>query len=613
MPLPSSVPTDQGWQVVSPDWWRISFDSVSWAYTAPDPQPSAAGKATRSFRVAKPLHRINLFNIRPGSVDSHHDDHLPEDDGGQLNPDLVGLKGALVALESYELDVGFHWPSPPIERKIPPDLAGGVNEDHVALVKERWDELVQDLTGGLTIDGVDRLHESDDDSLCSVHRSTSTHSSVDLTDSDHSVLSVAMPSTPRTHRSYANIVVTNSSPSRSTSSPDSDRSPRRLNAAATTFVPSPAKVKAASNALPISFPSLNPSRVPTPPSPTFNSTFVFPSLNTPMPSVKITKDEQGFYSEVETTTPAQAQARSTSTLLPAFLHDTFNRRRPPASKTRAIVDKLRSGSAASHESTRTQPPRPQLQLSALPKPRLSISEHGSDSETLAVDDDGEGWIGGDDATVRAATLNSKPRRTRDLFLALTRRRSNSSPAKPSLVKPLAEDVVGIMVDLPSPAPSSNDEWIDGSSLLLPEPKAKPAIVQPSAKTTPVEIKPAVHHPPAQRTSKKAKRANPPLAIPPPPAGPALYTHVPPPTYYYPQAAAPVQMPVPYAAAYMHQMQVLQMQHQMHMRRVSAPVAIMPSRTPRAVGGSGDWRAFPVPAYHVPAALHPPPVFVPHRP
>ncbi|KAF7362432.1 Glycoside hydrolase family 31 protein [Mycena venus] len=624
MPLPTPAPLDQGWQVVSPEWWRIPFDAVSWAYSPTDPtQDVAATKVTQSPRVAKPPHyHAALFSVRVASADDQqHDEDLAEGDDGGLNPDLVGFKGAEAVIESYEADVGFHWPPPPIEEKRQPDLAVAVDHDHVALAKERWDELVQDLTGGLSISNTDGYHESDDDSLRGLHRSTSTHSSSDLTDSERSVLSVSMPATPRAHRSYANIVVKTTSPSRSASSRDSDRSPRRLNAAASTFVPGPAKAKTVSDPASfltapdaVPFPSLNVAR---PQSPSFNTNFVFPSLDVPpLPAVKIAKDAQGFYSEVESTAtaPAPTHARTSSTLLPAFLHDAFSRRRPPASKTRAIVDRLKSsGTGAAQEPVKTQSAPPQLELSVLSKPRLSVSEYGSDAESPPLDGDSEGWIGDEDAA-KAATVNLKSRRTRDLFLALTRRRSNSTPPKPTLiVEPPADDVVGITVELPSPTSSSSN---DGPR---------------SANTPPAaDVKAPVLRQPFARTSKKSKRAAaaPVPVMHPPPPGAAFYAR-PPPPYYYPHAHAHPPVPVPYAAAaYMHQMQVLQMQqqHQMHMRRVSAPAVSIPVRTPRgsiSSTSSGEWYPYPVPvavpvpvaAYPVPVpvhGLHPPPVFVPHR-
>ncbi|KAJ7721511.1 hypothetical protein B0H16DRAFT_1256694, partial [Mycena metata] len=466
------------WQVVSPEWWRIPFDAVSWAYAPTDPQdPAPASKLAQSPRVAKPPHyHTALFRIRAASADDQHqyEDLADGDDG--LNPDLVGFMGAAATLESYEIDVGFHWPSQPMEERRRPDLAVAVNKDHVALAKERWDELVQDLTGGLSIGSSDGYHESDDDSLLGMHRSTSTLSSIDLTDSERSVLSVPMPSTPRARRSYANIVVkTASSPSRSASSRGSDRSPRRLNAAASSFVPSPSKGKAVAQPSSFltppksaSFPSLNLARSP---SPSFNTNFVFPSLNVPpLPAVNLAKDGEGFYSEVEPPAPAPTHARSSSTLLPAFLQDTFTRRRPPTSKTRAMVDRFKSSSFGGvQEPAKAQSAPPQLELSSLMKPRLSVSEYGDDGESPPVDDESDGWIAGEDMVAKAETVNSKARRARDLFLALGRRRSNSSPPKPSLiVEPPGDDAVSITVELPSPtSSSSNDGWIEGPALLLP--------------------------------------------------------------------------------------------------------------------------------------------------
>ncbi|KAJ7503170.1 hypothetical protein B0H11DRAFT_620799 [Mycena galericulata] len=637
MPPPSPAPPEEeGWQVVSPEWWRIPYSAVSWAYTPA--QDIAANKATQFPRVAKPPHyHASLFHIR-GASDDRSDEDLPEGDDGRLNPDLIGCQGALAALESYEIDVGFHWPPSPIEQRNLPDLAVPVHADRVALGKEHWDELVQDLMGGLPIGSPDRYHESDDDSLSDVHRSTSTHSSIDLTDSDRSVVSLPMPATPRARRSYANIVVKRPSPSRSTSSRDSDRSPRRLNAAASSFVPSPSKVKPATYPLPflttpesvtpesVRFPSLDHSRTPSPSSPAFNTTFVFPSLDVPpLPAVKIAKDAQGFYSEVESAVPAPGHARTSSNLLPAFLSETSTRRRPAASKTRAMVDRLKSSaSGASQEPPKAPPPRPQqLELSELAKPRLSVSEYGGDGDSPVLEDDNEGWIVGDD--LAAAKASVKTRRTRDLFLALTRRRSNSSPPKTTvIVDPPADDVSGIKVELPSPVSSSSEGWIEGPALLVPEPKAKAKagpVHLPERKSTPSELKPAAaHRQHVPRTPKKAKRHGPPPAMHAPPPVPVPAVYVRPPPYYYPHPhphahphAAPP-MPAQYAA-YMHQMQVLQMQQQqMHMRHVSAPVAMpVPVHTPGgsiSSTGSGEWFPYPVPvaAYPVPA-LHAP-VFVP---
>ncbi|KAF7289304.1 Glycoside hydrolase family 31 protein [Mycena indigotica] len=580
MPLPkttTSTDNDDGWQKVSGDWWRIKYSAVSWTYS-----PEAGEEV---IPIPKPRFSNGLFLSQPVEEKGLEGD---DEDSQKLNDHLVGLKGALDALEPYEIGVGFYWPESPLNREpeseIGPDKArvGG----HVVDAKEQWDELVQGLTGGLTITTAGQ-HEidSDDESALSVHRSTSTHSSMDLTDSDRSVSSIPMPSTPRARRNYPSIQVkTDSSPSR-----NSDRS--RLNAAASIFVPSPPKPKLPPRVEPISFPTLNKSSTPP-----FNATFVFPSLDVqvpPVPSVKITKDEQGFYSE--------AEAQST-TVVPSFLQGAFTpkQRRTPSSKTRAIVDKLKSSVSQQQEHV-SRPP--QIQLSSLEKPRLSTSEHGGDVHTPPAEEDSEGWIGGDDVT-KPTPGNPKTRRTRELFLALTRRRSNSSPTKPTLVAdpPLNGDEksapVTVAIQLPSPASTSslnssdNDGWLEGSST------------------------PAVVHKP--RPPKKAKRPSASGIVPGGVQGANgfIRPNHHPPAYFYPPAQ-PVAVPVPYAAAYMHQMQFLQMQQmQQHMRRISAPVAV--GRSSR--GASVDWSAanqfaVPIPAYPIPVAVpvplhHPPPVYVP---
>ncbi|KAJ7647841.1 hypothetical protein FB45DRAFT_860893 [Roridomyces roridus] len=506
-------PPEHGWQVVPPQWWRIPYTAVSWAYQ----------DAAVAHKVAPST--ASLFHIRS---DDLHD----EDISTELNPHLVGCQSALDAVESYEANVGFDWPPPPeMDVQAHPDLTVVRKEEHVAVAKEQWDGLVRVLTGGLSI--ADCHHDSDDDdSLSDVQRSTS---SIDLTDSERSVLSLPMPATPTARRSFANILVKRPSASRS-SSHSSERSPHRLNAAASAFVPSPSKPRLQQS--PVH------SRTPSPPSPTFNTTFVFPSLNTP--AVKIAKDEQGFYYEVPAPAPVHSHSRSSSSsnsLLPGFLHP---RRRTPTSKTRAIVDRLKSGTpaeSAAREPVKSPPP---LELSTLAKrkPRLSLSEDGD------AEDDG-GWICMDEGVAAAAAAtaatpdNAKTRRTRDLFLALTRRRANSSPTRSSAVE-------AIKVELPSPLPTSasddGDGWIEGNALLLPpEPvKIKAPSPSPVRKVVPLP-KPTTAPPRPRRT----KRAPPPVPVPvpvpvfghpPPPPLPGMWYYAPHPQQY----AATAQ-----AQAYMH--------------------------------------------------------------
>ncbi|KAJ7798651.1 hypothetical protein B0H14DRAFT_2906176 [Mycena olivaceomarginata] len=579
MPLPSPAPVDEGWQVVSPEWWRIPLNAVSWAYS-PTPQLVAATEVTQSPRVAKPPHyHASLFSIRAASADDQR--HDEEGDDGGLNADLVGFKLAEAAIDSYEIDVGFHWPPQQIEEKSRPDLAAAVDEHHVALAKERWDELVQDLTGGLSILNTDRYHDSDsDDSLRGLHRSTSTLSSIDLTDSERSVLSVSMPATPRAHRSYPGTMVKTTSPSRSTSKEGIGSRPIPRGAGKCFF----SVAQHGSLAVPV-----------------VQYEFCLPVARcSPFAGGE---DRQGRArilqrSRVDddcSSPHACSYAIGPSSSLPTrcFRPTAPDCVQDPCDGRSTQVVGLERCSRAREEPSAP----PQLELSALSKPRLSVSEYGSDGESPTLDGDSEGWIGGEDAAAKAATANSKSRRTRDLFLALTRRRSNSSPPKPTLiVEPPADD-------LPSPtSSSSNDGWIEGPALLLPESvKTKPAVVQPpERKLTPaLEVKPPVHRQPSPRAPKKTKRTGPPL----PPGAAAFYAR-PPPPYYYPHAH-------PHAHAHppMQVLQMQQQQQQMHMRRVSAP-----GRTPRGSisstsVGSGEWYN-PYPTAYPVTALHPAPVFVP---
>lgn len=605
------------WQLVPVDWWRTPFSSVSWAYFLPKAPDATKDNPTKELRaIAKPPHyheslfrnRVSAGASASASWDRRSTCDNPvlgiEDGGDALNPDLVGVQGVDEVVSSYETDVGFHhtvaWPSetPPSR----PALRVEVSEEELALNKEHWDEMIQDLMGGLNLrdfDTEDTCSSLFSSPASSLHRSSSTLSSIDLTDSERSVISVSVPSTPKAQNSHANIAVKSPSPSGSASGHEMmAASPsRRLNASASAFVSSFSPCPPASKLDPVPFPSLN-DPVPSPPLHKF-ADFTFPSLNAPpIPAVKIKKDEQGFYSQVELSPPLHQ--RTTSTLLPAFIHDAFARRKAPASKTRAIVDRLRSSSQSqggdeskvkitSHTATST----PTLHDLNFLKPRLSVSEDGGDRESClsspSPEDDGDGWIGLGEEIKASSTAPSKARRTRDLFLALTRRRSNSSPSELS-ASPLEEpapEVEDVNIVPPSrtssPSPSvalsSTDGWIEAPALSVPPKPKRPTHSRNRKSRT------------SQSISQSQRQAIPPH--PHPPTYTAVPAYPPPPPSYYPAYPG---MPMQYAA-YMQMQLHMQQQQQMHMRGAGARLG-HGSR-----GGSMDWYHYPHPQ---PTAIFVPP-------
>ncbi|KAG6819062.1 hypothetical protein H0H93_015851 [Arthromyces matolae] len=465
-PRKLEIVEEEGWHIVSGVWWHTAYDSVSWKYS-PDDENNGTN---RWFRGSL----FDAIGIPPASVQPYH-----ADDDLVLNSDLCGVHIALDALEKYETDVGF----PPMKHapKAWTDISNDIDEDVIAQGRERWDSYAEALISG--VDQVVSILENDDtrdadvsrtSSPSSMHRglqrSTSTLSSADLTDSDMSLVSSSPPSTPKRRSLDAAVEVKDLSPVKG----DHGRfivPARPLNAAATSFVPSFSTSKPETDAFSFATPLASDLTSPT----TAFSTFTFPKS---MPQIK--KDEEGFYSEATVEAPVpQSHEKETCTFLPPFLQSSI-RRKGPMSKTRALVDRLRS-----HNHSHSPAPNAPLYDMSIFDERISVSEDdrtqnsGISSPSSLEDEDG--WI--DLSEADKNSKESKARRTRDLFLALTRRRSDSVP--PQTDPPAQDDIAKIefpMTTSPSsqasPLPSrdllsQDDGWIDPSPAVTEAPHRRP--------------------------------------------------------------------------------------------------------------------------------------------
>lgn len=274
-----------------------------------------------------------------------------------------------------------------------------------------------------------------------------------------------MPATPDNKATYANVLKNLSPGSSVTDEHPTSPPPKALNAFASSFVPS-----AEASSL---------------------SSFTFPTLNPPdnstarLTTVKIRKDDQGFFTDV--------QVEDTPQPLPSFLQEPSPRRRTRTSKTREIVDRLRSSQADNLAKCISHSPSPIFHDLSFIQPRLSVSEDGGDRDresslsTPSLDEEDDGWYDlGVGVEVPAST---KAKRARDLFLALTRRRTNSTSSEP----PASEDKAAVK---PKAAPSSSDGWIEGH----PSNEFPPLPSKPSAKAPP--SKPAPNPPPSKPQRKK---------------------------------------------------------------------------------------------------------------
>ena len=460
-----TVQEEDEWEIITTDWWRTAFISVPWTYV-----PSDVTKE-------KSLHRQFHGSLFAGlsQCARHSDDVLlcKFSENDTLNLDLVGVCSAMAAVTSYEEDVGFSYSvGPTIEPHelnlfTHVDLSINIDESDLLTGRQRWKELVDDLMNG----------ESD-----------LTLSSVDFSSSDGSIDSFVMPSTPKPKHIFTDFEVKVSSPNGSIDGSGFDSSDflppgKSLNAAASSFVPTFYSQSYEAVHLP---PLIDASKSS---SPTLSfATFTFPTLNaSPQATVRLEKDEQGFFTEVqkESSNPGEPDK-----LLPPFLQESPHRIRSRKSRTREIVDRLRSTTSLDDNTTDPFPlsngveqsqkyashsPSPLPGDRSFMIPRLSVSEDGDRASGLSTpSEDDDGWISQPN-TLSSRHKARRTRETRELFLALTRRRTDSLSSEN--LKALLDStydssprntVTSSTPPSPSPPPqtppplTSNDGWIESN-------------------------------------------------------------------------------------------------------------------------------------------------------
>ncbi|KAJ4471584.1 hypothetical protein J3R30DRAFT_3450431 [Lentinula aciculospora] len=455
------------------DEWRVtsatnSWQAISWIHHPPR-SPRARCKA----------------HCQPATDVSH----LAEQGDGNsaasevdLNAELVGVTAACNVLSAYEANSGFHYKLcldlPENDSEMHPDISCQIDEKDVAVCKENWDEMVQSLTGDF-VEDMDTNSSSGSDS-------GSLASSLMFDSSDWEYPNYAsMPSTPKPSVPYGAY---RTSPSISP--------PSKLNAFASSFTPSRSSVAS------LTFSdNTSPFTTRSTPSPTLHD-FVFPSLNSSMqtmyPKLKIEKDDQGFYTNIdagmEVVSP-KSRVHS-STLLPAFLQDDHNRRKGLSSKTRALVDRLRSRQFTAHEgpgyNSKSSPADPKLHDSRMNRSddnransssscsRPSSAPRVSLSARTHTADDNDGWIGLAEPHTSSPSKSRKShgpnlcldtvpmrRRTGSGPAALEEARSPTSPSSPeaSLSSSSTSSSSSILSVPPTPPViANNDGWIEVSEL-----------------------------------------------------------------------------------------------------------------------------------------------------
>ncbi|TFK26341.1 hypothetical protein FA15DRAFT_667648 [Coprinopsis marcescibilis] len=457
-PLANNVDSNQWWRTPV-DLWAYTLDGGQWAWKPPP----------HSYLVS----HQSAIDLGTGHI-------IGQEDDLRLDPALAGVCLAQDIMKPYEKAVGIDYTLfPEIDHSdlgLPPPLNLVPNED-VEGANQRWTESLREF-----ISAVREPTFPDGEESMSYSFTESEHSS----GSDNSTDYFAMPSTPPGQTgSFPSASVKIMSPNSSINSVgiDDDLLPspapvKALNAFATSFIPS---FSPPANTATASFTSINDSlnakasaeseAASTPREPLSKSSlcslssFTFPTLNPPATSttrlttVKIRKDEQGFYTDVHVDEPS-FKLDTESSLLPPFLQESTPARRSRTSRTRELVDRLRSSQSESPallDDPEAKKPSLDMPFDLLPKSlsqsptphyreidpfrsRGSLSEDGGNSRdsvsstpTPSQEDD-DGWINvtHSGATTASSVTSSvySENRTRDLMLALSRRRKDSSNSEP---------------------------------------------------------------------------------------------------------------------------------------------------------------------------------------
>ncbi|THH19223.1 hypothetical protein EUX98_g8817 [Antrodiella citrinella] len=397
----------EDWEEVEEEWWRSHYKNVPWSYRR------QFLWSLDGFKYAdhpSPPHYQNTLHNACGKAEVV-EDAVAVEESLELHEELVGVKGAEAAMRRYESDVGITSLVPRTSHapryRILPLYTDELTEEDISAVQSRWDDQVRGLFGeAFRRSHLDTSYDWDfdqkvwnmDDVLDTPSRTSTSPDVVDLTDSELSAESEPPPSTPNADRkSYAQVVFVDRAGNAYSDKTVVAPSPAKpLNASALSFVPATGPSS--------EVPSRESSESPYT-SPTYE--FHFPSLSANPPSARtstrslplnLEKDEQGFYIEVPSpsvlsndSTRTATPKRPSASLLPAFLAEASNARNRHISKTRSIVDGLRSSTT----STSSDPPR-RPKKAELPSPRSSVEDPELEEREVDVFVDPisniDGWI-----------------------------------------------------------------------------------------------------------------------------------------------------------------------------------------------------------------------------
>lgn len=406
------------WTLVSQDWWQLSYNDLSWAYRRRYRWTQSGGKA--AIHPRPPFYHDQLYVDKDQWQSGVESVTWSETTELDLNPDLVGVRGALSMSSPYEESVGMSArPTYSTTQEEPLPFAGELEQVESATRQRNWDDLVRDLMGGtLTrsnyypFDGVDVSTKLWDLNLLDDSKYDS-HEFVDHTDSEMSTDSDPMPATPHGDKKSYAAVVFGGHALQSVVAPSPSKP---LNATAIDFIPGHM------SSPPESSPSPDTSGTPCTSlgfehdtSPTKPGTSRSGAKSLPP---KLWKDGEGFYmtSNDVTSSPPSVVRSHTSTrtatpkgrptaLFPAFITESSSSPRTRPSKTRELVDRLRSDTASEEASRKARKPEPDTTPAVVDdQPQSKAHDTESSQDKMAAID---GWITNVIATEEARVLANK--------------------------------------------------------------------------------------------------------------------------------------------------------------------------------------------------------------
>ena len=455
----------EDWVLIGNDWWQLAYGDVEWRHRARYHWTETGFRLT--FHPRPPQYHEDLYNVK-----GQYGLRGPSRQDVDLDRSLVGVKGAEDALGPYERHVGICDTSSEVSFTAQLWFPDDTKKDIARRSREQWKRHVDALLGGVlepscidlppllpdervplwNLDAIDDPYYDGDS-----HMSTSPDVG-ELSYSDISVDSDPLPTTPQgDKKSYAEVLFDDRGTPTHCGTVISPSPSKPLNASALAFIPG----------------YVLDHQTPSPPSadmpyvsPTYE--FHFPSLNSHATSRNSTRslppplqrDENGFYTEVPSAAPqTAAQSRSAtpkrsssgSNSVPSFLG---NAQKQSSSKTREMVDRLRSNNSGSPRRHRKS------------KGENSALRHSVDATVPQTEKDADGWITGiEHVPKRSRSQKSEdwvqglfqcrqPTKSRQKEQLHARSSSTATNASSTQTPPTPSSVSSSLSTLPSPTSSN---------------------------------------------------------------------------------------------------------------------------------------------------------------